>query len=213
MSYEIQTIEQEPLSMRGVSQTIPLSINQSGFHSTLIGHVDNLNLTISSLPSFCGNNKLYQPAKINCGCFNLFVIGCEDFNRGYFTVSKECALTKCIAPELKKQYARLTGTAIESIKTFPSIFASENRRSAATDVDHQAFYGFVTDIQLLPNDVRITYALNYRIPQQRLNEIADELALRQAPLANELNDTHWTIKRVNLLDALKSISVPVFASV
>ena len=212
MSYELQTIEQNSLLLQGVSQTASMSINQSGNQSTLIGNVENLNLTVQSLPSFGGNNMPYQPAKISREYFNLFVIGCEEFNRNYFTISKEHALTECIAPELKKQYARLTGAAIESIKTFPSIFASENRRRAATDVDHQAYYGFVTDIQLLSDNVKITYQRIYQLPQQWLNEIASDLSLGQAPLANELNDTHWTIKRVNLLDALSAIGMSVFAS-
>jgi len=97
----------------------------------------------------------------------------------------------------------LTGELVEDIKTFPSIFASENRRRAATDVDHQAYYGFVTDVQPLTNDIKIFFRCNSEISQQRLNEMADNLALEQAPLANEFNNTHWTIKKVNLLEKLR----------
>lgn len=213
MSYALQIIEQDALPLQGISQAMPATINQNGYQSTMIGHVENLNLTVSSLPMLSGNNMPYRPARISNNYFNLFVVGSEEFNQNYFTVPKDRALTESINPNIKKQYARLNDIAIENIKTFPSIFASENRRCAATDVDHQAYCGFVTDIQLRPNDIRVTYRLIFSIPQQRLNEIAADLLLGQAPLANELNDTHWTIKQINLLDRLRTagICVPVSA--
>ena len=64
---------------------------------------------------------------LNTDYYNLFVIGTETFSDGHFIVPKDRALTESMTDENKAQFSSLTDEAIERIKTFPSLFASENR--------------------------------------------------------------------------------------
>ena len=74
-------------------------------------------------------------------------------------------------------------------------------------------YGFVSDIKIYDNDVKI-YFCGYRndIPQSAINVLLDELGLVGNAKYNELNRTHWSIKRVDLIQELyeANIQVPVF---
>ncbi|MDR1409784.1 MAG: hypothetical protein LBJ12_05915 [Oscillospiraceae bacterium] len=87
--------------------------------------------------------------------------------------------------------------AIERIKLFPSIIASENHNYGRTNEEHQAFFGRITDIGFEDNGIRLYLQAIYQISQQRLNEI-------------EFDRTHWAIKRVNLLDVLTASGLKPF---
>lgn len=161
-----------------------------------------------------GLNKIGFCYELNTNYYNLFVVDNETFgteNVGYFTIPKNKALTESITPELKSRYAPLSEEAIEEIKTFPAIFASLNHGQAQTDDEHYAYFGFVTDIKPQDNGIKICFYIPSVIPQQKLNEYADNFGIVGASMANELNQTHWTIKEVDLIRQLKTINVSVLA--
>lgn len=67
------------------------------------------------------------------------------------------------------------------------------------------------DIKVQDNGVKIYFRpLNF-IPQQRLNDLAFELGIRGTTAFNELNRTHWLIKRINLIEVLKDAGISVLA--
>ncbi|MHB1153720.1 MAG: hypothetical protein ACYC00_15565, partial [Eubacteriales bacterium] len=99
---------------------------------------------------------------------------------------------------------------IEFIKTLPTIFASENTRYGRSDDTQQAFFGMVTDVRVQDNGVKIYYQTLNAIPQKRLNELTNELAIVNRPF-NELDRTHWTIKRVDLVEELRDAGITVYA--
>ena len=143
--------------------------------------------------------------------YNLFVIGDETFCDGHFIVPKDRALTESTSQDVKAQFAALSEDAILQIKTFPSLFTSENHRYGKTDDTHQAYFGLVTDVRIQDNGIKIYFRPLSAIPQQRLNEIAFKLAIQSASSTNELNRTHWAIKKVNLIEELKAAGISVLA--
>jgi hypothetical protein len=147
----------------------------------------------------------------NTKYYNLFVVGSEAFDDKHFTIPKNKALIESVAPELKSRYSTLNAEAIEKIKTFPTIFASENHGQAKTDNEHQAFFGFVTDVKIQDNGIKICFWLLSAIPQQKLNENASIFGIAGASMSNELNRTHWSIKEIDLIQQLKTINVSVLA--
>ena len=110
------------------------------------------------------------------------------------------ALTESIDPDLKSQLASLSEPAKARIKTFPSLFMSELDK---TNTEQIAYYGFVTNVCVQRNGIRIEFQKLGGLPQHRLNEVFRELALEGRPHINELSRTHWTIKRIDLLDELR----------
>lgn len=148
---------------------------------------------------------------LNTDYYNLFVIGTETFSDGYFIVRKDRALTESMTPENKAQFSALTDEAIARIRTFPSIFASENHYYGKTDDDHQAIFGIVKEVRIQDNGIKIHFQSLWPIQQQRLNEIIFQLAIGGTTSFNELDRTHWAIKRVNLIEELKAAGISVLA--
>ena len=100
--------------------------------------------------------------------------------------------------------------AIEQIKTFPAIFCSENHEMGKTDDDQMAYYGLVTDVKVQDNGIKIYYRVLNALQQKILNENLFDLGIDGNDRFNELNHTHWAIKRIDLVTTLKEIGVSVF---
>ena len=156
-------------------------------------------------------NAMNTSVSLNLDCYNLFVIGEEDFQGGHFIVPKDRALTESMSTEAKKQFSALSADAIAQIRTFPSLFTSENHQYGRTDDAHMAYFGLVTDVKIQDNGIKVYFHKLSAMPHQRLNEIATELALGKAASFNELNRTHWAIKRVNLIEELRQAGISVLA--
>lgn len=153
---------------------------------------------ISSNP---GSNRDY---------YNLFVLGGEDFSlfsSGSFIVPKERALTLYMTQELKAQFDTLNPEAIEQIKTFPSIFSSENDEFGTCSTTQKAYLGIVKDIKIQDNGIKIYYQTIHELPQKRLNELLSELSLYGTTEYNELNKTHWAIKEIDLISVLHASNI------
>jgi hypothetical protein len=158
------------------------------------------------------NGAVYNAAmQINTEYYNLFVVGDEEFKENFFLIDKDRALTTAedVATEISSQFAALTPEAQAAIKTFPSIFASKNHQYGHTDETHLALFGVVTDIRIQENGIKIYFQSFCAIPQQRLNEIMLNLAIKGSSSFNELNRTHWTIKRINLIEELSAAGMSV----
>jgi len=196
------------------SQNIPYTITIPGNHNTLIDRASNVNLIVNNIPLGRRGISTVQniPVSICSDFYNLFVIGGETFENDHFLVPKDRALNEnSTSFEIRDKLNSLSPEAILKIRSFPSIFASENHRYGKTDDMQTAIYGFVTDIKIQDNGIKIYYAcLNY-IPQQRLNELAFELGIKGTSALNELNRTHWAIKKINLVEALRDAGIPVLS--
>lgn len=191
------------------------AFSQNGDNNTQIGYVgkyENHAPTLIVLPSNhpCVRNNNVQELKFNYDFYNLFVIGAETYQDSSFIVPKDRALTESTAQDIKDMCDSLSPEAIEIIKTFPAIFASENHGYARTTEDHMAHYGYVLDVVPQDNGIKIYPFLLNEIKQQSLNFIAHNLGIAHAKSFNELNRTHWAIKRINLIEELERAGISVF---
>ena len=111
------------------------------------------------------------------------------------------------------KFAPMTEENREQIKTMPSLFMAENNQYGKADENQNVIYGFVSDIKVYDNYVKVYYC-GYRldVPQWRLNELLEELQLVGNDKFNELNRTHWSIKRCDLIQELLEggVQIPVF---
>lgn len=152
----------------------------------------------------------YVPLIVDREYYNLFVLGIEEYDKPYFKVPRDRALNQYMTKETMAMFDSLTPEMIARIKTFPSLFLAENRQYGRPDDDQCVIYGFVSDVKIYDNDVKI-YFCGYKndIPQRVINDLLEELGLSGNGNFNELNRTHWSIKRADLIQELYEAQVPV----
>ena len=203
---KLQTVQPSVPSAPGQDRYV-----QAGNDNVLIPNYGTVNINVQAQPMMPPlNGTFYVPLRVNREYYNLFVIGIEEFDKPYFKVPRERVLNQCMTDETKRRFEVLTPETIEEIKTLPSLFLAENRPYGRADDDQRVIYGFVSDVKIYDNDVKI-YFCGYKsdIVQQRLNEMLDELGLIGDQHFNELNRTHWAIKRVDLIQELYEANLPV----
>ncbi len=197
-------------------QPIQANLNQYGSDSTQIAYVQNydgtINQTVLIMPgtSATGVPMAAQGLVFNYDCFNLFVIGTEQYTDPSFIVPKNRALTESTSTEIQAQCAALSPEAIAIIKTYPAIFCSENHHFSTTDPDHVAYYGYVKDIKIQDNGIKVYFQILNQLPQQALIDLSEDLCIGGARAFTELSRTHWAIKRINLVEVLEKAGYRVF---
>ncbi len=196
------------------SSRLPASaiLTQNGNKNTQIAHASTVNIIVTGQQA--GASPVSVQGALNKEYYNLFVIGGETFlplNSGHFLITKDRALTENVSPEIKDIVDSLSPESIAFIKTLPTIFASENTYYGRSDDTQQAFFGVVTDVRVQDNGIKIYYHTLNPIPQQILNDHALKFSITGRPAFNELNRTHWTIKRINLVEELRDAGIIVYA--
>jgi len=212
MSNEIQVADSNQLPEK--KRPSQVELKQEGDHNTQIAVVERLdfnqNVLIMPGAQQTGGVAIAQGMKFNYDCFNFFVLGDEQYDGTSFIVPKNRAITESTSQEMKDMCASLTPEAIEIIKTFPAVFASENHHYTKTDPDHMFRYGYVTDIKVQDNGIKVYFQTLNMLPQQVLIDLAEELCIGGAKAYNELSRTHWAIKRINLVEVLEEAGYRVF---
>ena len=202
-------------ALQGNSQST--TFNLSGDGHTLVAHTDavnnNYNVVLLNENQSAGCDvDAGASMEFNPDYYNLIVVGNDDLDEPrHFLVRKDEALTESTAKELKETYAALTPEAISVIKTFPAIIATENRQYGKTDSDHKAVYGIITDIKIQDNGIKVYYQVLNWIPQQKLNELAQQLGIDSSSNFNELNRMHWAIKKINMVEVLREAGLRIFS--
>jgi len=210
MSNEIRVISAANLPANGKPQ-----YSQSGNDAVMIPNYGTINMQITqqtvSMPYFGGN--IYLPPKVDREYYNIFVLAGEEFDRPYIKIPRDRALNQCMTQETIDKFAPMTEENRDQIKTMPSLFMAENNQYGKADESQNVIYGFAPDIKVYDNYVKVYYC-GYKldVPQWRLNELLEELQLVGNDKFNELNRTHWSIKRCDLIQELLEggVQIPVF---
>jgi len=144
--------------------------------------------------------------------YNFFVVG-NDFDittDNPFRVRCDRVLKEYMDENLKSMFLPLSDEIkIEHIKRLPCIFANENRRDGSTDEEQILSFGYVRDIQLRREGIKIYPHVIYRLSQQRLNEALFDLDLWGNDKCNEFNRMHWSIKKVDLIAELQEMGFQI----
>ena len=152
-----------------------------------------------------------MPAEISRTYHNLFVIGTEEYEKNYFFIEPDRAVSKYerTAPEIVEQFGRLDAESIAQIKTFPSIFAAESRFINYTiDPTQTAYLGFVEDVKVQQNElIKVHFGKSKKIFQSVLYNLKSELEIFGRPHCSEFERTHWAIKNINLIEVLEDVGI------
>lgn len=189
------------------------TFNQHGANGVQIAHANTVNAPIIVVPPTQTRTVARSHAggqqQLSTDAYHLFVTYQEEgIENGVLRMEPERALTEYTNPELKARFTSLDATAIKTLKTYPAVFTTESRDYGHTDEDHMACWGLVTDIQVQDGGIRIAFQKICDFPLQRLNENTQAFGLSSRSRFNELNRTHWALKRVNLLQAFIDVGIP-----
>lgn len=206
---EIQKVQPQ-LPSNETPRPIEVHMEQSGGKGKQYGfveHYEDHKKVAIYLPSDMDEDDDNTPDQVDLdlSCYNLFVIADEMFKGKYFLVPKDHAIAvdKCTPNDLW-ELAYLTEECINIVKTFPAIFASTNHQFARTDDRHRAFFGIVRDVQVKEDGIWIYFFKYRKFAQQILNEQKEVFGIGGTDFKNELDETHWAIKKVDVVEALNN---------
>ncbi|SJZ94306.1 hypothetical protein SAMN02745116_01909 [Pilibacter termitis] len=148
---------------------------------------------------------------MNHDFYNLIVWGSDEISDNYVTIDKSRALTEYMTESVFAAFTPLTANKLSEVFRMPTIITSENHYYGYTDDDHMAKYGLITDIREVSSGFRIYFNKLNEIPQQRLNELSEELDLWSTTHFTEFNRSHWSIKNIDLVTELKKAGIPVLS--
>ena len=205
--------ELQPVSPMLPSQEQPRQVSvqmeQSGGEGKQFGYVQKYestkNTTVLMIPGNEADDDDDTPdeeIEVDFSCYNLFVITDEQFRGKYFVVPKNKAISESTPTDLM-ELADLTPDKIAIVKKYPAIFANQNHSFAKTDDSHRAFFGIIRDIQIKEEGIWIYFHKMRKVKQQVFNEHAADFGIEGTEFKNELDCTHWSIKRVNVLETLE----------
>ncbi|WKY46091.1 hypothetical protein Q5O14_08360 [Eubacteriaceae bacterium ES2] len=211
MSNEPKPITPSELSM--ASKNSANIVQQTGEKNVYASRVNNMNITIqnaSVAPQLLTQNSQASAPTVDRTHYNLFVTYGVDFSQDTpFTVEASRALTEYMDDDLKEKFSTLSDDVIDKIKTFPCIFANENFNYGHTDEEQTLGYGYIRQIKLRRDGIKIYPQIVYLIPQQRLNEALFDLDIRGCSTFNEFNRMHWSIKKIDLITELQELGFQV----
>ena len=179
-----------------------------------VGEIENFtqNVSVLVMPRKKQESKavISDALMVDNDFFHLIVVGGYSLENEVVTVSKEYALTASTAEEVVKELATLSPEAIEVLKTYPALIMDKNKYYGRADASQKVVYGFITDIIELDEAIELHFQTLNKIPQQTVLDLADSLGIRKAFAWNELDDTHWAVKKVKLTEVLKGAGIRVF---
>ena len=144
---------------------------------------------------------------LNSQYYNLIVTGEIEFeNIQPITMPIDRVLTEYM-DELKSEFLPLSPRVQERILTFPTIFANENMYYGRANENQVFGLGYIHRIKVRHDAVRIYPQIICCLPQQKLNEACFELDMGGNSSFNELNRTHWSIKKIDLLAELRELGL------
>jgi len=106
--------------------------------------------------------------------------------------------------ELKQQLRPLTSAVIESLKSWPALFAYEFSKYDEPDVE-VAWVGRLTSIKVRHSTARIAFEFDPAVPPITAGTI--RTMLWDLDIESETTRTHWAVKDIDLFDVLRRKNV------
>ena len=190
---------------------VPSTNNFNAPIDTFVAHTDavqnNYYLGGPSLPTDRPPQGFGAPPRMDTTFYNLFVITSEsvDSSNG-FSIPKEQALQDT-DEDIVSALTMLGELELTAIRSYPTIVATKNHGYGTTNSWHRASYGFLNDIVVRDNTILFCFSKLNDIPQQVLISNASNLCIGKASAFNEFDRPHWSVKRLNIIEALRSVGV------
>lgn len=169
---------------------------------TFTAHAEGDGIAVGYADSFSPTVNLFLPDGSRTSShpqyFNL-IVGYDPFEKDHMLIDKSRALTEYITDEVKSEFSGRSAEAIDKIKKLPTIISMERD---GTD-KQQAIFAFIKDVRDQDNGIKVYFQRFYPIPFSFLKDNLSALAMHLF----ELTRTHWTIKKVDLLEVMQDAGV------
>lgn len=172
-------------------EKLTFSVRAEG-NATAVGYTSAVNTTLNVV--IADGKK----SSLSSDYFNL-LMGFDPFSRDYVVVPMDRALTEYIQDDVKDEFGGWSEDAIEKIKKLPTVISME----ADGTNEQQAIFAFIKDIKIQENGIKVYFQRYFPIPFSVLRENQYELALQKF----EYTRTHWTIKKICLIEVLQDAGV------
>lgn len=110
-------------------------VTQTGNENVAIANYGTVQMQVNQ--QFCGMPQLggqfYVPPRINREYYNIFVIGTEEYDKPYFKVPRDRALSECMSKGTKEKFSGMTKEDKQQIIMMPSLFMAENHQYGNAD--------------------------------------------------------------------------------
>ena len=162
--------------------------------------------TLNTPPQLVTQAPKPATLSLNNEYYNLIVRDEIDlYNTQPFTLSIDRSLKEYMSDELVKEFPISSSETQKRVLTFPSIFANENISYGHTNEEQLLGLGYIRQLKVRHEAVKIYPHIIYLLPQQRLNESLFDLDIQGNSFFNEFNRTHWCIKKVDLIAELREL--------
>ena len=138
------------------------------------------------------------PALIDAIRYNLIVADDE------ITTHTVAVKNECVEDDVRKKYPLLTFEDREAIADLPALILCKNKTNMKASSDTFALVAKIKKVETITDAVKFTFEALFKVSQWGLNQRATFFAFNQKDYCNELDRSHWTIKDINLCNALKS---------
>lgn len=196
-----------PSALSTISNSTVQAVQQTGEKNVYANHVDQLNLTVQNIntaPPLIAQMPNRPIAFPNCDYYSLIVSNDLDIpNLQPFTIDTSRSLTEYMEDAVKAMFSTLTDEIQKQVLTFPSVFANENISGYDhTDEDQLLELGYIRQIKIRRDKIKIYSQVLCLLPQQRFNEACFDLGIQSG---YELHRAHWSIKKVDLIAELREL--------
>ena len=174
-----------------LSSTPSLTVHAEG-DGIAVGYTDSVNTTMNII--MADGRK----SSVSTDYFNL-IIGKKKKKKDHILVDPKRALTEYISDDVKERFAGWTPEKISEIKKLPAIISCERD---GTD-GQQAVFAFIRDVKVQDNGIKVYFQKYFPIPFSFLNDNLNALAM----YLFELTRTHWTIKKVDLIEVMQDAGI------
>lgn len=202
-----ELLPNNPSAINIVPNTAVQTVQQTGEKNVYANHVDQLNLTvqnINTVPPLIVQAQNRQIAIPNCEYYHLIVSNGLDIpNLQPFTIDTKRSLTEYMEDDVKVMFSTLTDEIQKQVLNFPAVFANENTSGYDhTDEDQLLGLGYIRQIKIRRDKIKIYPQILCLLPQQRFNEACFDLDIQSG---YELHREHWSIKKVDLIAELREL--------
>lgn len=196
-----------PSALSTVPNSAVQAVQQTGEKNVYANHVDYLNLTVQNIntaPPLIAQAQNRPIAFPNCDYYSLIVSNDLDIpNLQPFTMDTSRSLTEYMEDSVKAMFSTLTDEIQKQVLTFPAVFANENISGYDhTDEDQLLGLGYIRQIKIRRDKIKIYPQVLCLLPQQRFNEACFDLDIQSG---YELHRAHWSIKKVDLIAELREL--------
>ena len=183
----------------GTIQSFNVNLDETNLQ-TLLPLLQQTGFFSSPVPT-PANNPM-EIGQLRRDYYNLFVIEDETYQDGSFSISRADALTRYTHDA--EDFRPMTTDIISEIENMPCLFALRNDDFSSCSDNWLCVTGKLTKVTVHASVIKFKFRYYApAIPQNLLNQNAEVFGLATSSLRTELDDEHWAIKKIDLLQVLK----------